>query len=177
MGLWWRESHRSRHPKLSSLALQSTTIDDNDDNDDDRQHVSSGSRSLEYDRAGWERRRKKTGGNAAWRQTWQTGDGPLRSAARHRIASDCITWHDAILHDGIVRCILSPYQWGYNLAFLGGSARPRMLVSIRADLTFVVSCLVSCAPKKGYLLPIRERCKTFREHVRFQPHRREERCT
>ena len=91
MGFWWRESPHSRHPKLSSPALQSTTIHDSDDDDDDGQHVSSGSRSLEYDRAGWGRRRKKTGEHAAWRQTWQTGDGLLRRVARHRPASDCIT--------------------------------------------------------------------------------------
>ena len=55
MGPWWRESHRSRQPKLSSPALQSTTIDVFDGSDDDGQHVSSECPSLEYDRAGWER--------------------------------------------------------------------------------------------------------------------------
>ena len=92
MGFWWREAPHSRHPKLSSPALPSTTIHgSDDDDDDDGQHVSSGSRSLKYDRAGWGRRRKTRGEHAAWRQTWQTGNGLLRRVARHLPASDCIT--------------------------------------------------------------------------------------
>ena len=79
-----------------------------------------------------------------------------------------------VLHDAYFR----RSSEGYSLACPGESARPRVLVSFRADLAFAVRCLVSCAPpQKWCLLPIRERCRPFREHACFRPSRRKERCT
>ena len=50
-----------------------------------------------------------------------------------------------VLHDAYFR----RSSEGYSLACPGESARPRVLVSFRADLAFAVSCLVSCAPLPG----------------------------
>ena len=127
-------------------------------------------------RAGRGGERKQTGtprGGKLGRQA--TGlCGASHDTVSHRIALHSMTLHYMTLP---YVASLRRISEGYSLAFLGDSARPRVLVPIRADLTFAVNCLVPCTQKKRYLLPIRERCKTFCEHVSFQPNRRKERCT
>ena len=66
-------------------------------------------------------------------------------------------WRGWILHslervDNSSTSILRRIGEGYSLAFLGESARPRVLVSFRADLAFAVRCLVSCAPPPPELM-------------------------
>ena len=63
----------------------------------------------------------------------------------HRTALPSMTLHyTTVLYVAYLR----RSSGGYSVAFLGDAARPGVLVSIGADLTFAVSCLVSCAQKR-----------------------------